>query len=438
MRPLLRTMLIGSLALASASPSFAQTRFIRLTNSFGDRYGSEYFGPAGDRPSLSTDGTVALYTTLSVKDNVHILQVRMDKIALTNPPTLVKGGRIDFPTGAPAGANSYVSASPSMSGNGSIVALTAVYPSGDGEYRDHLRIFSVGPNNIPQPIFEKSGDEVDSLNSVRVSRNGNFVSYSTVEYLEEQGGKSTVYLYDVRSKSEKAIWSAVSDSPDVGVKGVSDDGKRILLGSSYESEPFGGNISLLDVSTGGVIKVTDIKDSQSTPMSVSWDGDGIMTAFSASTPLLKTDTNRALDVYLASIANPKSVAMLRISSAGNTQANYSSGQPEISKNGRYVAFVSRADNLRPSDNNYAKDLYVYSLARGGLISYVSGNEDINGPAVSDDGAVVAFVSSASNLAPNDTANTLDVFVGRPTLLRRTAGNVPNRSAVGRDADKPME
>ena len=414
-----RSMLVFAsfLALVSASSAFAQGRFIRVTNSSSNPDGTEFYGPTMMRPSLSADGTRLLYTMFSSKNDIHAQSVQMDTIALTNPPTLVRGAHIEFPTGAPAGANVYLSTQPSMSASGSVVATTPVYQSSTGEFRDNLKIFSIGSDNVPQILFEKSGEEVDSINSVRVSANGRFVAYVVVEYLEEQGEKSTVFTYDVQSKTEKAVWSNVTEFGNVGVKGISDDGTRVLLGSAYESEPTGGNLSVLNISTGAVTMVTDIKEEQKAPNSGSWDGNGVMAAFAASAPLVKGDTNRALDVYLASTAKSNSVPMLRISALGSKQGNYSSGQPDISRNGKFVAFISRADNLRQNDANYVKDLYVYSLNLGTLSSFVAGNEDIDAPTVNDSGAVVAFVSSASNITPNDTVGTKDIFVGVPSPLR---------------------
>ena len=124
-------------------------------------------------------------------------------------------------------------------------------------------------------------------------------------------------------------------------------------------------------------------------------------------PLVKGDTNRAADVYLTRTATPES--LFRISVAGGKQGNFFSEQPDISRNGLFTAFVSRADNLRASDDNYAKDLYVYSLNKGKLVSYVSGDEEINRPTVSGNGKVVAFISAASNLIPGGNQIELDMY-----------------------------
>ena len=406
-------LVLGCFALFSAPPSFAAPSFVRLTNSYSSQDGSSVYGVAYPiRPALSNDGTVVLYATYSRKDGVDTQTIQMDRIALGNIPSLIKGGHIEFPSGAAPGSDVYTSTAPSMSGNGAVVAMTSVYRAKvDGEFRDYLRVFSVGPNNTPKLIFQKSGDEIDSLNSIRVSRNGRYVAYGTVSYLEDYSVKTSLYIYDVQSETDREVLSNVVEFAEVGVRGISDDGTRILLGSVYESETAGANLSVFNVTTRKMSSLTNIQDPEAGPTSSSWDGSGVMTAFASSAPLSSADTNRALDVYLVSTANPKS--LLRVSTASK-QGNFSSGQPEITRNGQFVTFISRADNLRTNDLNYAKDLYVYSLGKGAIISYVAANDDINYPTANDTGSVVAFVSRASNLAPNDTNNREDIFVGRPS------------------------
>lgn len=404
---------IGCLALLSSTASFAQTRFLRLTNS--SMNDANFSIPTyGIRPSLSWGGYAVMYTMDNLKNNVWTQSVQMDKIALGNPPRVVK--HIEFPTGAPAGSNTYVATSPSMSTTGSIVAIAQVSPrNADSkntdylEYRDRLRIFAVSKDNSPQLIFEKAGEELDSVNSVRVSALGRFVAYELVSYNYGHGVETSIYVYNVKTKSEKKIWSKTSYSTEVGIKGISDDGKRILLGSSGESDTAGDNLSVLNVDTKKISKLTSVKDPMAGPTSSSWDAAGLMTAFATSAPMVTSDTNRALDVYLTSTATPDS--FIRISSLGlGKQPNFSSGQPQISSNGQYVAFVSRADNLRKNDVNYAKDLFVYSIQDGAIIATVSGDDDIELPAISSTGDIVAFVSGATNIVTDDENKARDVFV----------------------------
>ena len=88
----------------------------------------------------------------------------------------------------------------------------------------------------------------------------------------------------------------------------------------------------------------------------------------------------------------------------------------ISNDGRYVLFQSSADNLVPGDTNGADDIFMRDSLTGAVtrISVDANGAQANGasyyPTMSQDGRYVAFLSGASNLAPNDTANPWDIFV----------------------------
>lgn len=420
MKPWIRTQLmVGCLALLSSAPAFAEVGLVRVTNSFRNADGSSVSAPTfGMRPVLSSDGTKVLYAMDSEEDSVSRQTVQMDRISLANTPTLIKDSHIEFPTGAPVGTNSYIATQPSMSSDGSIVGISSVYiPQGADSYRDTIRIFAVDATGAPKLIFEKK--DLDSVNAIRVSANGKYVAYTTVTYLD-YSAKSSFYVYNLQTKSEKKVdVQGAAGAGALSVRDISNDGVRLLIGSAYESETSGDNISVVNTRTGKQVPITNVQDLQFGPTSSSWDANGVMAAFAASAPLSKGDTNRALDVYIASTTNPAG-SMLRVSSLGAKQGNYSSGQPQMSKNGQFVAFISRADNLRPNDVNYAKDLYLFGLRQGSLVGYVSGNDDINYPTVSDSGTTVAFVSGATNLVPSDTNKAPDIFVGRPVLYQTQA------------------
>jgi Tol biopolymer transport system component len=80
-----------------------------------------------------------------------------------------------------------------------------------------------------------------------------------------------------------------------------------------------------------------------------------------------------------------------------------------------VVFVSIASNLVPDDNNETWDVFVHDLDTGATkrVSVASdgtqGDNESNSASISDDGRFVAFRSSASNLVPDDTNDTWDVF-----------------------------
>lgn len=112
-----------------------------------------------------------------------------------------------------------------------------------------------------------------------------------------------------------------------------------------------------------------------------------------------------------------------VSSTGR-EANSESGVATVSADGRYVAFMSSADNLVENvDENenacfYGNcfDVFVHDRATGvtELVSVSSAEKQGNGfsgpPTISGDGRYVAFWSGASNLVPGDRNGAGDVFV----------------------------
>ena len=115
----------------------------------------------------------------------------------------------------------------------------------------------------------------------------------------------------------------------------------------------------------------------------------------------------------------------------------------VSADGRYVAFVSRAQNLVPGDTNGTDDIFVRDRQTGVTerVSVASDGTEGNGasvaPALSGDGNVVAFVSSATNLVPGDTNGRLDVYVHDRTSGMTTRVSVDSSGAeAGADSLAP--
>ncbi len=112
-----------------------------------------------------------------------------------------------------------------------------------------------------------------------------------------------------------------------------------------------------------------------------------------------------------------SISLVSISLAGTT-GNGLSDIPQVSANGRYVAFVSLASDLVPGDTNGEQDAFVRDL-RTHTTTRISVSSDgaqgdhrvySNGLSITPDGRYVTFVSLAGNLVPGDTNENWDVFV----------------------------
>jgi len=82
--------------------------------------------------------------------------------------------------------------------------------------------------------------------------------------------------------------------------------------------------------------------------------------------------------------------------------------PAISADGQYVAFGSAATNLVPDDTNGSTDIFVRARVAGSTervsvdSAGIEGDSGSDSAAISADGRYVAFRSSATNLVPNDT------------------------------------
>ena len=109
------------------------------------------------------------------------------------------------------------------------------------------------------------------------------------------------------------------------------------------------------------------------------------------------------------------VTRVSVDSVG-AEANNASKRPSISGDGRFVAFESDASNLVPNDTNASTDIFVKDRQTGEVTRVsvdttgVQADQGSGGAAISSDGRFVAFVSDATNLVANDTNGATDVFV----------------------------
>ena len=152
--------------------------------------------------------------------------------------------------------------------------------------------------------------------------------------------------------------------------------------------------------------------------------DGRYVAFSSrASNLVEGDTNDRMDVFvrdrLAGITTRVSVSSARLQGDGH------SFEPAISRDGRFVAFASSAPNLVEGDTNTRLDVFVHdratsqtTLASVGTDG-ARGDYDSYGPAVSDDGRFVLFVSQAASLAPSPIAEMGDRVFLRDRLTSTT-------------------
>lgn len=184
----------------------------------------------------------------------------------------------------------------------------------------------------------------------------------------------------------------------------------------YLRDRIAGTTSRVSVDSNGVEG-----DNHSDRPFISSDGRWV-TFQSLATNLVAGDTNLRRDVFLR---DTFSGTTLRVS-VGNTgvEANFESTSMDVSDNGEWVLFRSRATNLVANDTNGVHDLFVHHWPTGYTERVSVGSGGIEANAVSNlcslsgDARFVAFESEASNLVSGDTNGFRDVFL-RDRLLDQT-------------------
>lgn len=147
--------------------------------------------------------------------------------------------------------------------------------------------------------------------------------------------------------------------------------------------------------------------------------DGRFIAFASRSPkLISGDDNRVTDVFVWD-RTTKKIEMISVSSKGEP-GNGPSFPNALSSDGRFVVFTSVASNFVEGDVDpgleEALDVFIHDRDMGTTerISVNSVGDPALGPSfdadVSADGRFVAFVSGADNLDENDKNGTYDVFV----------------------------
>lgn len=225
-----------------------------------------------------------------------------------------------------------------------------------------------------------------------------------------------IELVSVNSASEQADDSSSEPA-------LSDDGRYIVFVSGATNLDANDSNGGLDVflrdRLSGTTELVSLGDSGQQPGfqpdSPDVSNDGRYVAFrSVDGGLVPGDTNGRSDIFVRDrlIATTTRVS---VDSSG-TESDGDSTEPRFSGDGRFVAFSSFAGNLVPADTNAQSDIFVHELATGRtVLASVSmtgsvGNDGSSGPSMSEDGRFVVFESGATDLVPSDTNARVDAFV----------------------------
>ncbi len=265
-----------------------------------------------------------------------------------------------------------------------------------------------------------------------------FTSYADNLSSEDDNAYTNVFVRDVQAGTTVLVSRQSAGDGGAGADGdsslptISGDGRYVVFLS------FANNLSTVDNDAYQNVFVRDLLTNTTTLVSrrsatdggagadsFSWAAaiasDGRHVAFSSDANNLSSEDNDGFsNVFVRDLqTNTTSLASRQSAGDGGAGANGSSLTPSISGDGRYVAFLSNADNLSVADNDAYDNIFVRDTQTSTTIlasrqsaadgaAGADGNSDT--PWVSADGRFVAFASAADNLSAGDDNGVHNVLV----------------------------
>jgi Tol biopolymer transport system component len=266
-----------------------------------------------------------------------------------------------------------------------------------------------------------------------ISADGRFVAFASNAsnlLADDPDATTDVFVTDLQSGTlalvsrADGVLGAKGSSGSAAPK-ISADGARIAFSSNAQ------NLDPEDPDPSPDVFVRDLRAGTTTPVSQAAGGgasngdafsptisaDGRFVAFgSSATNLAPEDTDAITDVFVRDLQAGTTLLASRAGGPSGPKGNGFSDEPSIAGDGHSVTFVSSATNLHPDDTDVIDDVFVRALQGSStrLVSRASSLDKGNGfsqaPSISSDGGVVAFTSNSANLTPDDPDTTLDVFV----------------------------
>jgi Tol biopolymer transport system component len=228
-------------------------------------------------------------------------------------------------------------------------------------------------------------------------------STTTRVSVDSNGNQANGYSQYPNISSDGRYVVFLSDASNL----VSDDtnGKRdIFIHDTQTSETQLVNLNINES------QITDISYSK-----VQLSANARYLAFQAYTTKVVNGRNTSIHEIFVHDRQTDETKRVSVDSNGN-QADKGGSNPTISADGRYVAFESYATNLVDEDTNGIRDIFVHDRQTGETkrVSVDSngnqGNDYSSYPTLSADGRYVAFISQANNLVSNDINELSDIFI----------------------------
>ena len=316
--------------------------------------------------------------------------------------------------------------SPSISEDGRYLAFRsyeALVPE-DTNFSSDAYLYDIQNGTYRLVSADSQGGAVGAdYSDLALSADGRYVAFGTYTALlsEDTNGNFDVYVRDMATNGYRFVaLNAPGTSIDSNGLAISADGRYLSFDSytallpedinqsddSYWYDTQTRNLQM--VTPGGANNFYSFHNSN-------LSANGQYVAFATDAALVPEDTNGStytgFDVYLRDTFN-NAYRYLSHDRKGKSVANAFSFAPQISSDGRYVAYISSA-GLVPQDVNHTLDLYFYDTVRN-INRYVSLDQFSKNAyqllfySLSGNGHNIAFVTT-EGLVPEDTNGTEDIY-----------------------------
>ena len=330
---------------------------------------------------------------------------------------------------------------PAISGDGLYVVFASGADNlvfGDSNLSTDVFLRDMATDTLTRLTDAVTGDVVKSYGTPAISADGRYIAYSVFEY--DIATNIAVYSIDVydRETGQEVRRGIKPDgslfSFNVTNPALSFDGQFLVfeaVNESFQQQIYLHNrqnnaTELVSTSSSG-------EDGDEGSFAPSVSDDGRYVVFSSfATNLVATEVAAGVThMYLRDL-DSRSTRLLTVTTA-NDPAAEESFRASISGDGRFVAFISMADNLVEDDTDGLADLFIYEIEAAALERIGGASEVPQAPRLSRDGRFVAFPSSSDELVPENADRVRGVYVYDQLSDETTWASINSREAPPDDA-----
>jgi len=220
-------------------------------------------------------------------------------------------------------------------------------------------------------------------------------------------------MFNVDTASLTRINSTLTgpDGGAVALTDVSADGRYVVYSGGLGSK----QLFLRDTKLGSTIQLTTGSGGDSSQGRITDDGKFLVFT-SAANNVVAGDTAGKSDIFLM---NLETKATSRIMAAGGEQGNGHASYPEITPDGKFIAYSSESTNIVSGEGGVLRDIFLFNTQTGATTAVSAGQPDFNyksNPMISADGRYVTYSGQFNGNPMPGVIVRYDTVTGTSTAL----------------------